>query len=161
MASNFLVKNAHFCHPQINFFSNSIPPSVINNLPSFQVTNPHAFHDTYGGNENGRAKNYIVRKDHNTSQFVKLIGNEQIESGSIGSCNDIGLGTNLRKNSYFNPFRSQRNGLARVPEPRKSQSCEFAKWHRRVDSESCCSDTKIRTCLQVTFINIQRYNKLL
>ncbi|CAG5107860.1 Oidioi.mRNA.OKI2018_I69.chr1.g3521.t1.cds [Oikopleura dioica] len=68
-------------------FCNSIPPSVINNLPSFQVTNPHAFHD---GETNGRAKNYIVRKDHNTSQVVKLIGNEQIESVSIGSCNDIG-----------------------------------------------------------------------
>jgi len=73
-------------------FCNSIPPSVINNLPSFQVTNPHAFHDTYGANENGRAKNYIVRKDHNTSQVVKLIGNEQIESVSIGSCNDINIG---------------------------------------------------------------------
>lgn len=73
-------------------FCNSIPPSVINNLPSFHVTNPHAFHDTYGANENGRAKNYIVRKDHNTSQVVKLIGNEQIESVSIGSCNDINIG---------------------------------------------------------------------
>ena len=77
------------------FFSNSIPPSVINNLPSFQVTNPHAFHDTYSGNENGRAKNYIVRKDHNTSQVVKLIGNEQIESVSIGSCNDINIGLGM------------------------------------------------------------------
>lgn len=88
-------------------FCNSIPPSVINILPSFQVENPHAITQ----DENGKARKYVARIDHNTSQMVKLIENEQIESISIGSCNDIG-----KSEEYLRISQSQGNmSLTNLP----------------------------------------------